>query len=79
MSKMRARYHELVAEQSKLKAESERLIGARSQALIEGTAFTEGDKIRSLHDDIIAIDAAIATVDEQAKVEEARTEFRVRA
>jgi hypothetical protein len=79
MSKMRARYHELVAEQSKLKDESERLIGARSQALIEGTAFTEGDKIRSLHDDIIAIDAAIATVDEQAKVEEARDEARIRA
>lgn len=79
MSKMRARYHELVAEQSKLKDESDRLINARSQALIKGTAFTESDKIRSLHDEILAIDAAIVTVDEQAKADEAREEARIRA
>lgn len=72
MSKMRARYHELVAEQSKLKDESERLISARSQALIDGTTFAEGDKIMSLNDEIFAIDAAIRTADEQAKVEERR-------
>ncbi|MFB0691946.1 hypothetical protein ACA106_15640 [Agrobacterium pusense] len=72
MSKMRARYHELVAEQSKLRGESDRLINARSQALIEATAFSEGDKIRSLHDEIMAIDAAIMAADEQAKIEERR-------
>ncbi len=72
MSKMRARYHELLAEQSKLKDESDRLINARSQALINGAAFSESDKIRSLHDEIMAIDAAIMTADEQAKVDERR-------
>lgn len=72
MSKMRARYHELVAKQAELKEESDRLINARSQALIDGKPFAEGDKIRSLHDEIIAIDAAIMTADEQAKVEERR-------
>lgn len=70
MSKMRARYQELVSKQSELKEEKERLINARSQALIDGTAFSEGDKIRTLHDDIMAIDAAIMAADEQAKVEE---------
>lgn len=72
MSKMRARYHELVAKQSELKDESERLINARSKALIDGKHFAEGDRIRSLHDEIIAVDAAIVTADEQAKVEERR-------
>lgn len=79
MSKMRTRYHELVTQQEEAKHRHTELVEVRSKAIIDGSTFADGEKLRDLEGEILALDAAISTVNEQATIEEAREEARIRA
>lgn len=70
MSKMRARYHELVAQAAKKREEHLALVEKRSKALIDGSEFSQDSEITVLESQINALDAAVMTAHEQARVEE---------
>ncbi len=71
MSKMRARYHELVAQQEQKTAAIVALIEERSMAIIDQIEFSRQSEIVQLEYEYHAVSAAVMKAHELAEVEEA--------
>lgn len=71
MSKMRARYRELVAQQEQTAAAVVALVEERSLAIIEQREFSRQSEIVQLEYDFHALSAAVMKAHELAEVEEA--------
>lgn len=72
MAELRARYHELVAEQARRIAEITILVNERSIALIEGRTFSKRREIQDLEYEILALAEAVAVADGLAAAEVVR-------
>lgn len=71
MSNIRARYHELVAQQEEKTAALTELIEERSHAIIEQRDFSRQSEIVQLEYDFHALSAAVMKAHELAEKEEA--------